>query len=127
MAPALIDEGGSGALAREVLKTDGDAHVPHLLDAEVLSMVRGHTRAGRLEPERAEEALVDLDDWPLTRYAHLGLLAGAWRLRHNVSACDAIYAALAETIQAPLVTADARLVRASGLRCEVRLLDSLSN
>lgn len=96
VVPALVDQAGSGALAREVLTADSDLHAPHLLDVEVASVLRRHARCGLLAPARAAAALTDLDDLALTRYPHVGLLPRIWQLRENLSAYDATYAALAE-------------------------------
>ncbi|MGH3980131.1 MAG: type II toxin-antitoxin system VapC family toxin [Pseudonocardiaceae bacterium] len=122
VVPALVDAGGSGALAREVFAADGDLHAPHLLDIEVASVLRRHAMAGILAPARVEAALVDLDDLAVTRYPHLGLLPRVWQLRANLSAYDAAYVALAESLGATLVTADGRLGRAPGLCCHRRVL-----
>jgi predicted nucleic acid-binding protein len=121
LVTALVDEGGEGALARERLLAE-DVHVPELADVEVLSAVRRRVLSGHLAAERGAAALVDYADLPLERYPHQPLLAGAWRLRSSVSAYDAQYASLTELLGTALVTADARLARAPGLRCEVHLL-----
>lgn len=84
-------------------------HAPHLLDMEVAQVVRRYAAAGALTHERGLEALMDLVDFPLQRYPHDILLARIWALRHNVTAYDAAYLALAETLAAPLVTCDAKL------------------
>ncbi len=121
LVPALVDEGGSGALARERLLA-ADVHVPALADVEVLSVVRSGVLAGRLTAARGAAALQDWSDLAVERYPHLPLLARAWQLRDSVTAYDAPYVALAELLDVPLVTADARLSRAPGLRCAVDLL-----
>jgi predicted nucleic acid-binding protein len=79
---------------------------------EVAQVLRRYAAAGDLSPERGREALTDLADLPLHRYAHDVLLPRIWELRHYVTACDATYLALAETLIAPLVTCDARLASA---------------
>ncbi len=121
LVPALVDEGGAGALARERLLAS-DVHVPELADVEVLSVVRRGVLAGRLTAGRGAEALQDWADLAVERHPHLPLLPRAWQLRGAVSAYDAQYVALAELLDAPLVTADGRLSRAPGLRCSVDLL-----
>lgn len=120
---ALVDDRGSGALAREVL-TDDELHAPHLLDVEVTSALRGRVLGGHLDPSRAASALDDLADLAVSRYAHPWLLARAWELRDNLTIYDAVYVALAEALGQPLVTADARMAEAPGLRCELRLLSA---
>ncbi len=84
-------------------------HAPHLLDVEVAQVLRRYAAAGELSDERGLEALMDLVDFPVHRYPHDVLLPRIWELRHNVTAYDAAYLALAETLAAPLVTCDARL------------------
>lgn len=118
---ALIDDGGPGALSREVLLAD-DVHVPELLDVEVLSAVRRQVLSGALTAERGDAAVVDLLDLTAERYPHAAFIGRAWQLRANVSAYDAVYVALAEALACLLVTGDARLAAAPGPRCEVRLL-----
>ncbi|WP_448641682.1 type II toxin-antitoxin system VapC family toxin [Geodermatophilus sp. URMC 63] len=121
LVPALVDDGGSGALARERL-LGSDVHVPALADVEVLSVVRRAVLAGRLPVRRGAEAVQDWSELTVERYPHLPLLARAWELRDSVSAYDAQYVALAELLEVPLVTGDGRLARAPGLRCTVDLL-----
>jgi predicted nucleic acid-binding protein len=121
LVPALVDEGGAGALARERLLTS-DIALPELADVEVLSVIRREVLAGRLTRERGVDALQDYADLAAERFSHRPLLARAWELRDSVSAYDAQYVALAELLDAPLVTADGRLARAPGLRCPVEFL-----
>lgn len=84
---------------------------PELMDAEVLSALRGAVLHGRLEEGRALEALDDLTDWPLERIPNRTLARLAWRHLHNVSAYDAFYIAAARAHDATLLTADGRLSR----------------
>ena len=88
---------------------------PELLDAEVLSALRGAVLGGRLDEVRALAALDDLADWPLDRIPNRALARLAWRHLHNVSAYDAFYVAAARAHNAVLLTADGRLSRAPGL------------
>jgi len=94
-------------------------HAPHLLDVEVAQVLRRYAAAGSLDADRGREALVDLVDLPITRYPHHLFLPRIWELRHNVTAYDAAYLALAEALQAPLLTCDARLAAAPGHRARV--------
>ncbi len=88
---------------------------PELLDAEVLSVLRGTALGGRIEEGRAVAALDDLSVWPLDRIPNRTLARLAWRHLHNVSAYDAFYVAAAQVHDATLLTADGRLSRAPGL------------
>lgn len=89
-------------------------HVPHLLDVEVLEVLRRFVRDGELSAHEAAAALEDLQALDLQRHAHEALLQRMWSLRQNVGAYDAAYVALAEGLDAPLLTCDARLARSSG-------------
>lgn len=98
----------------ERLTEDGDLHAPHLLDTETLHALRRLTRGGRLSDDRAADARSDFTDLALTRYPHHPLSDRVWELRHNLTAYDATFVALAERLEAPLITCDAQLAAASG-------------
>lgn len=119
---SLLSTAGAGALARERLRLDPDLQVPHLLDVEVAAALRRRVRLGQTDLALATEALADLADLAALRWDHEPLLARVWELRENVTAYDAVYVALAEALDAPLVTSDARLARAPGLSCQVEVL-----
>lgn len=121
LAPALADDGADGDRAR--LRLRGEQLVaPELVDLEVLSTLRRAVRAGRLDKRRSGQALDDLAALPLRRVPHLPLLARAWELRDNLTAYDAAYVALAESLRALLLTADGGIEKASGVRCDVEVL-----
>jgi predicted nucleic acid-binding protein len=96
-------------------------HTPHLLDLEVAQVLRRLVRQGAVSVRRADEAVHDLLDLRINRYAHFVLLARIWQLRHNFSANDAAYIVLAERLGAALVTRDGRLAAASGHAATVEL------
>jgi predicted nucleic acid-binding protein len=98
------------------------AHVPHLIDVEVTSALRRHILAGRLESAPARRALRRFAVLPLIRWAHTPLLGRALALRDRLTAADAMYVALAETLGATLLTRDARLARAGGHRARVEVV-----
>ncbi len=107
--------------ARQALAEE-QVHVPHLIDPEVANALRRGVAASRVQPGDAWTAL---DRWRrlgMSRYAVFHLLARVWELRENLSAYDASYVALAESLGCALLTADARLGRAPGLRCSVTVL-----
>ena len=97
-------------------------HAPHLLDVEVAQVLRRYTRTGELDTARGLQALEDLVDFPLTRYPHDLFLLRIWELRHNVTAYDAAYIALAEALAAPLLTRDAALASTPGNRARIELI-----
>jgi predicted nucleic acid-binding protein len=95
---------------------------PHAVDLECASTLRGLTQGGKLPPDEAERALELLGRMKITRYGHVPLLPRIWQLRHNMWPYDAAYVALAETLDAELVTLDAKLEKIPGLMCTVRNL-----
>lgn len=114
--PAAVDVEARFFRAGETL------HAPHLLDVEVAQVLRRYAVRGRLTDARGREALQDLADLPLARYPHEVLLPRVWQLRANLTAYDATYVALAEALGARLVTRDARIAGAPGLRVGVDLV-----
>lgn len=106
---------------RERLGVDEDHAAPSVIDVEVFGVVRRHYLTGRLDTTAAGQAVDDLRDWPGERYSHRPLLARAWELRDMVRGWDAMYVALAEAFDAPLLTMDARLRSATGPRCAIEV------
>ena len=97
-------------------------HAPHLLDIEVLHALRRLTLQRSLEAERADDAVRDFAELRVMRYPASTFLSRVWQLRHNVAAFDAVYVALAEALDAPLITTDARLARALGHDARIELV-----
>ena len=97
-------------------------HAPHLADVEVTQGLRRLVRSGEVSHDRATEAIADLTDFDLHRHRHPDLLRRAWKLRENVTAYDAMYIALAEALDAPIVTCDAPLGRAPGHRARIEVI-----
>jgi predicted nucleic acid-binding protein len=95
---------------------------PHLIDLEVAQVVRRYCEFGEIESKRGKEAIEDLKDLPIKRYQHDIFLSRIWALRHNMTAYDAVYVALAETLHAPLLTCDAHLVSAPGHEAVIELI-----
>ncbi len=119
---SLLSTGGAGARARERLRLDPDVHVPHLLDVEVTAALRRRVRLGQTDVDVATEVMADLAGLAALRWDHEPLLRRVWELRENVTPYDAVYVVLAEMLDAPLVTSDARLSGAPGLNCRVEVL-----
>lgn len=114
---ALLNAGPARrALAREQL------HAPHLIDSEVANALRRLVAAKQLDADVGWTALDGFRHLGMTRYPVFSLLDRVWELRDNLSAYDASYVALAELLDCELVTADARLSRAPGLRCPISVM-----
>ena len=112
----------TGLLIEQRIYSRGEAlHAPHLLDLEVAQVLRRLVREGTIFELRADQALRDLIVLRVTRYPHVVLLPKIWKHRHHLSAYDAAYVALAETLGAPLITRDARLSGAPGHAVKVEL------
>lgn len=123
VANALGDDGDAGSNARHRLLSAGGLAAPDLVDVETVSVLRRRWLAGDLTEGRFSIAVDDLADLALARFPTLPLMPRAYDLRANVTAYDATYVALAEHLDALLITADARLARAPGIRCTVEVLD----
>jgi predicted nucleic acid-binding protein len=104
-----------GATVRSrIQRSDESLHAPHLLDVEVASVLRRYQLSGELSSEDGREALADLAGLDIARYPHDEFLPRVWELRTSVTAYDAVYLALAEVLEAPLLTLDRRLARVQG-------------
>ena len=121
LVAAIADHSAGGEAAREHLIRN-DVAIPYLADLEVASALRGLTRRGIINPEAATRALRAYQSLPLVRAEHDPLLDRCWELRDNLTVYDASYVALAEVLEAPLVTGDQRLANAAGVRCTMILL-----
>jgi predicted nucleic acid-binding protein len=124
-AELLLGRPAGESVARHLREHAFDLHAPHLLDLEVLSVLRRLVAARELPLARAEEAIEDLLDLPLERYGQHELIPRVWELRANFSPYDAAYVALADVIAddgASLLTADARLARAVAAHTGVRVV-----
>lgn len=118
----LLNTSAGIQIAERFFDPDGTLHAPHLLDVEVAQVLRRYTRTGELDPARGLQALEDLVDFTWTRYPHDLFLLRIWELRHNVTAYDAAYIALAEALGAPLLTRDAALASAPGNHARIELI-----
>ena len=116
----LLMNGDLADSIRGVLSTrDENFVVPHLLDVEVVSAIRGLVSGQRIEAHRSDQFLAGLAALPAERYSHTPLLGRIWELRHNFTAYDAAYIALAEAMDAVLYTCDEKLC--SGHRAKILL------
>lgn len=110
------------ALEERLFRAEETLHAPHLIDVEVAQVLRRYALAGDVDAERCRAALEDLAGFSLTRYPHDFLMQRVWDLRANLSAYDAVYVALAEALDAPLLTRDQRLANAPGHGARVELV-----
>ena len=115
---ALVGSPTNAAL-NERLSADGDLHAPHLIDVEAVHALRRLVRRGDLSLERALAARQDLRDLTIIRYPHVALVDRMWDLREHLTAYEAAFVALSEALGVPLITADARLARATGHGAEI--------
>ncbi|MEX1004851.1 MAG: type II toxin-antitoxin system VapC family toxin [Acidimicrobiia bacterium] len=115
----VVADGPDAEAVRRRLAEETDQAAPQLIDAEVLGLIRRDALFGRLDATAAGQAIADLRDWPGERFGHRLLLDRAWSLRDNVRTWDALYVALAEAMQATLITRDRRLARADGPTCHI--------
>ena len=110
----LLQTAAGKGIEKRIYSRNETLHAPHLLDLEVTQVLRRLALQGMVAVRRADEAVRDRLDLRITRYPHLVLLPRIWQLRHNLSAYDAAYIVLAETLQAALITQDGRLASAAG-------------
>jgi len=119
---ALLRTPAAAAVESRLLAPAESLHAPHLIDVEVTQVIRRYAATGEISADQGRDALVDLVEFPLRRYPHGFLLSRAWQLRNNLTAYDAVYVALAEALDAPLLTRDQRLALAAGHHARVELI-----
>lgn len=105
------------ALVAQRLKVGDALYAPAHLDAEIVSALRGMARRSQGLEQVVPSALAHLAGFPIRRMPLPPLLGRMWELRHNITAYDAAYVALAERLDAVLITCDTRLATASGSNC----------
>lgn len=117
---ALVDDGADGRWAESIVVSDHLA-APHLMPVETANILRRAALAGDISDETAAQAHADLLALRVALYPYEPVAARVWELRASITAYDAWYVALAETLDAPLATLVARLSRAPGPRCPFRM------
>lgn len=122
LANALGDDGEDGRNSRAALRTAGDFAAPDLVDVETVAVLRKRWLARTMSDERFGVAVDHLQQLDFERVPTLRLMRRAYELRANVTAYDATYVALAESLECELLTGDHRLAGATGPRCAFRVL-----
>ena len=107
---------------RRIFSVSESLHAPHLLDVEVVQVLRRYVRDKMITAQRGQEAIEDLGDLPLNRYPHDFLTPRVWELRATLTAYDAAYVALAELLDAPLLTCDGKIASAPGHDANVEVV-----
>ena len=107
---------------RRIFSPSESLHAPHLLDVEVAQVLRRYVRNKTITAQRGQAALEDLGDLPLSRYPHDFLVPRMWELRATLTAYDATYVALAELLDAPLLTCDGKIASAPGHYAKVEIV-----
>jgi len=110
----LLQSPAGVRIDKRIFSVSQSLHAPHLLDVEVAQVLRRYVREKTISEQRGEKALEDLGDLSLNRYPHDFLLPRVWKLRATLTAYDAVYIALAEVLDAPLLTCDNKIASASG-------------
>jgi predicted nucleic acid-binding protein len=118
----LLNTPAGEEIADRLLDPSETVAAPHLLDVEVLQVLRRYALARDIDDERGGQAVEDLDDLPIVRYPHDSLLSRIWELRNNVTAYDAAYIALAEALDATLLTRDEKLAASPGHAASIELV-----
>ena len=122
LANVVGDDGPDGKRARQEFRAAGDVAAPDLVDVETVAVLRKRWLRKSISAVRFAAAIGDLEDLTIDRYPALRLMRRAYELRETVTAYDAAYVALAESLGCQLLTSDQRLSRARGLQCPIRLL-----
>ena len=118
----LLNRPSGKRLAYRLRDPDEAVHVPHLIDLEIAQTLRRYQATGEMSPLRAGQALLAFVQMPLERHPHWPFLDRIWELRRNLTAYDAAYVALAEALDAPLLTCDRALASAPGHHAVVELI-----
>ncbi len=122
LVEVLLNTSSGSRITERLFDRRETLYAPCLLDIEVAQVLRRYALTGELNETRGLQAMEDLADFPLVRYPHDPFLPRIWELRHNVTAYDAVYIALAEALDAPLLTRDARLASATGHHAAIEFI-----
>jgi predicted nucleic acid-binding protein len=123
MLEVLLNRPSGERAAQRLFDPLETLHAPHLIDLEIAQALRRYQAAGEMSTQRARQALLAFVQMPLERHPHRPFLDRIWELRRDVTAYDAVYVALAEALDAPLLTCDRALARAPGHRAVVEVVE----
>jgi predicted nucleic acid-binding protein len=115
----LLRTGRADDVAARALATEARLHAPHLIDVEVAQALRRLVQLKQIGLDRAEQALDDFGQLLIERHSHRALVVRIWQLRESMTAYDGAYVALAEALDLPLLTCDAKLGRSHGHRARI--------
>jgi predicted nucleic acid-binding protein len=118
----LLQTSLAGRLMERMFEPAASLHAPHLLDIEVTHAFRRMVQRKDITAARAEQGIADSSQLHIERHGHQALIARIWQLRESMSAYDGAYVALAEALDAPLLTSDVRLAHAHGHRARIDLI-----
>ena len=118
----LLPTAAGEAVSARLFDSGDSLAAPHLIDVEAAQVLRRYAQAGEIDDPHGRESIADLADMPIRRYPHSILLPRVWELRRNLTAYDALYVALAEALDAPLVTRDRRLAGSAGHGADIELV-----
>ena len=105
----LLNTATGNQIAREIINQDTTLHAPHLIDLEIVQVLRRYVLMNEIPEERAVTAMNHWLQLDVTRYPHEPFMAAIWQYRNNLTAYDAAYVTLAKALSATLVTCDAAL------------------
>jgi predicted nucleic acid-binding protein len=109
-------------IEKRIFSSQETLFAPLLLDLEVAQVLHRYCASGEITSERGKDAVEDLKVLPIYRYEHDIFLHRVWELRRNMTAYDAVYVALAETLPAPLLARDVYLASAPGHEAVIELI-----
>ena len=118
----LLRTSSAQAIEQRLFSSRQTIHAPQLIDVEVAQVIRRYAMAGQIDSDRGRAVLLDIMAFPMWRHSHDVLLPRVWELRNNLSAYDAVYLALAEALDASLLTHDQRLATATRRHSWVQIL-----
>ena len=118
----VLNSPAGAQVADRVFRDNESLHVPHLIDLEVVQVLRRYVSAREITADRALHALEDFADLPFSRYPHFDFLQRVWELRQSLTAYDAAYVSLAEALDAPLLTTDSKLRNSHGHSARIELI-----